>query len=109
MRNVKGRRRGNNKKFLRSVRRTTKNILLMPGRIPQITADTVEASMRICEVFGVLFVVTLVARLTVENTIFQVLNLVSGIAFFGLMAFIKLADYQDKLIREQLSNYMYLR
>lgn len=107
--NTKGRRARNRRKLARSIRRTAKNVLLMPGRIPPITVDTVEIAMKICEVFGVLFVASLVGKLATDNTIVSVINLITGIIFFGFIAFIKLADYQDRLIKEQLSNYIYLR
>lgn len=104
------RRRGRKKgKLARSIRRSIRNILLMPGKIPPITAQTVEVTMKACEVFGVLFVGTLIANLISENLVISYANIVLGIIFVGLMAFIKLAGYQDRLIREQLSNYIYIR
>lgn len=106
---TKGRRAKNRRKFARNVKRTLKNVLLIPGKIPPITEGMVEISMRICEVFGVLFVGTLVANLASDNPTIAIINIVMGLLFFGLMAFIKLADYQDRLIREQLSNYIYIR
>lgn len=110
----KSRRRGKKKgsfsrNFSRSVRRAIRDILLIPGRIPPIHAQTVEVLMKVCETFGVLFVITLVANLISDNTGITVLNVIMGIFFIGLMFLIKLADYQDRLIREQLSHYIYIR
>lgn len=103
-RNVRRRR-----KFVRTVKRTVRAVLLMPGRIPPIDIRTVEMCMRFCETCGILFVITLIAHMINESTFIAGLNLTLGIAFFGLILFIKLADYQDRLIRAEMANYIYIR
>jgi len=81
----------------------------MPGRIPPIDVRTVESSMRLCEISGVIFVLTLIAHLVSESRVIAGMNIIAGLAFFGLVFFIKLADYQDRLIRAQMADYIYIR
>ncbi len=81
----------------------------MPGRIPPIDVRTVESSMRLCEISGVIFVLTLIAHLVSESRVIAGMNITAGLAFFGLVFFIKLADYQDRLIRAQMADYIYIR
>jgi len=97
------------RKILRNIRRTVRAVLLMPGRIPPIDVRTVESSMKYCEMTGVLFVLTLIAHLISDSVIIAAVNITAGFAFFGLMFFIKLADYQDRLIRAQMADYIYIR
>ena len=97
------------RKLLRTVRRTVRAVLLMPGRIPPIDIHTVEASMRYCEFSGIVFVLTLIAHLVNDSRFVAALNFTAGVAFFGLIFFIKLADYQDRLIRAQMADYIYIR
>ena len=97
------------RKLAKGFKRTVRAVLLMPGRIPPIDISTVETCMRFCEVFGIAFVMTLIAHLISDSAIIAYLNLTMGVAFFGLMFFIKLADYQDRLIRAEMANYIYIR
>lgn len=109
MTDVQRRRAKNRRKFARNVRRTARNVLLMPGKIPPITMDMVEVAMRVCEVVGVLFVISLIANLVSDSSAVSMINLVMGVIFAGFLLFIKFAGYQDRLIREDLSNYIYIR
>lgn len=97
------------RKLARGFRRTVRAVLLMPGRIPPIDERTVEVCMRFCEVCGIAFVMTLIAHLISDSGFVAGLNFMMGLAFFGLMFFIKLADYQDRLIRAEMANYIYIR
>ena len=97
------------KKFLKTYRRTIKRILLIPGKFPPVGVHAVEIATKICETFGVFFVGTLIATLTSESSAVATANIIVGIVFFGLLVFLKLADYQDRLIRENMSNYIYIR
>ena len=97
------------RKLLRNIRKTVRAVLLMPGRIPPIDDRTVESGMRYCEITGIIFVLTLIAHLTCDSVVVAALNITAGIAFFGLIFFIKLADYQDRLIRAQMADYIYIR
>lgn len=97
------------RKILRSLRRTVRAVLLMPGRIPPIARGTVELCMRYCEIVGIAFVLTLIAHLISDSIVIAGLNYTTGFAFFGLIFFIKLADYQDRLIRAQMADYIYIR
>lgn len=97
------------KKLLRNCRRTIRKVLLMPGKFPPVSIHAVEIATKICETFGVFFVGTLIAHLTSENTAVAAANVIVGVVFFGLLVFLKLADYQDRLIRENMSNYIYIR
>lgn len=109
MTEVERRRAKKRKKMVRNVRRVIKGVLLMPGKIPPIDDRTVGAAMKACETFGVLFVGTLIAHLISESSAVSVINVLMGLIFFGLLFFIKLAGYQDRLIREELSNFIYIR
>ena len=97
------------RKLAKGLKRTVRAVLLMPGRIPPIDARTVEVCMRLCETFGIMFVMTLIAHLTSDNSLIAGLNFTMGFAFFGLMFFIKLAEYQDRLIRAEMADYIYIR
>lgn len=97
------------RKVLRCVKRTVRAVLLMPGRIPPITKGTVELCMKYCEAAGIAFVLALIAHLISDSGIIAMLSYTTGVAFFGLMLFIKLADYQDRLIRAQMADYIYIR
>ena len=97
------------RKILRNFRRTVRAVLLMPGRIPPIDVQTVESSMRLCEIAGVIFVLTLIAHLVSDSGVVAGVNFAARFVFFGLIFFIKLADYQDKLIRAQMADYIYIR
>lgn len=97
------------KRFAKTCRRTLRKVLLIPGKFPPVGVQAVEIATKICEIVGVFFVGTLIAHLTTENSAVAATNLVAGIAFFGLLVFLKLADYQDRLIRENMSNYIYIR
>ena len=97
------------RKILRGLKRTVRTVLLMPGRIPPIDKGTVELCMRYCEAAGIMFVLTLIAHLISDSGLVATLNYLAGFAFFGLMFFIKLADYQDRLIRAQMADYIYIR
>ena len=97
------------RKILRNIRRTVRAVLLMPGRIPPIDVKSVEVCMRFCEVCGFLFVTTLIAHLCSDSSLMALLNVMMGIAFLGTILFIKLADYQDRLIRAQMADYIYIR
>jgi len=97
------------RKLARGFRRTVRAVLLMPGRIPPIDARTIEICMRFCEVCGVMFVMTLIAHLVSDSRLIAGLNFSMGVAFFGLILFIKLADYQDRLIRAEMADYIYIR
>lgn len=109
MTDVQRRRAKSRRKFARNVKRTARNVLLMPGKIPPITMDMVEVAMKACEIVGVLFVISLIANLVSDNAAISMINLAMGIIFVGFLLFIKFADYQDRLIREDLSNYIYIR
>lgn len=97
------------RKILRNIKRTVRAVLLMPGRIPPIDVRTVEVCMRFCEAFGIGFVSTLIAHLISDSNLIALFNLTLGFAFFGLILFIKLADYQDRLIRAEMADYIYIR
>lgn len=97
------------RKILRSLKRTVRAVLLMPGRIPPIDKGTVDVCMRYCEVSGIAFVLSLIAHLISDSGLIAGINFTTGVAFFGLMFFIKLADYQDRLIRAQMADYIYIR
>ena len=97
------------RKLARSIRRTLRGVLLIPGKFPPIGTQAVEIATKICETFGVFFVGTLIAHLISESTLIAALNIGVGMVFFGLLIFLKLADYQDRLIRENMSNYIYIR
>lgn len=97
------------RKLAKGVKRTVRAVLLMPGRIPPIDVKTVEMCMHFCEACGVMFVITLIAHLINESRFLAGVNLSMGLAFFGLIAFIKLADYQDRLIRAEMASYIYIR
>lgn len=109
MTEVERKRAKKRKKMARNVRRFVKNVLLMPGKFPPIDEKTVENAMKACETFGVLFVGTLIAHLISESSVVSIVNIIMGLIFFGLLFFIKLAGYQDRLIREELSNFIYIR
>lgn len=97
------------RKLAKGFKRTVRAVLLAPGRIPPIDERTVEICMRVCEACGIVFVMTLIAHLISDNSLIAGLNFTMGFAFVGLMIFIKLADYQDKLIRLQMADYIYIR
>lgn len=97
------------RKLAKGLKRTVRAILLMPGKIPPIDEGTVEICMRICEICGIAFVMTLIAHLISDSSLIAGLNFTMGAAFIGLISFIKLADYQDKLIRLQMADYIYIR
>jgi len=97
------------RKILRNIKRTVRAVLLMPGRIPPIDERTVEVCMRFCETCGFLFVTTLIAHLCNDSSILAGVNVTMGIAFLGTILFIKLAEYQDRLIRAQMADYIYIR
>ena len=97
------------RKFARNMRRTLRTVLLIPGKFPPISVQAIETATRVCETFGVFFVGTLIAHLINENQIVAALNIGVGVVFFGLLLFLKLADYQDRLIRENMANYIYIR
>lgn len=97
------------RKAAKSFKRFVRAILLMPGRIPPIDIRTVGICMRACETAGVIFVMTLIAHLISDSSLVAGLNFAMGVAFFGLIFFIKLADYQDKLIRAEMADYIYIR
>lgn len=107
--NSKRKRIRRRRKASKNFKRIVRAILLMPGKVPPIDVRTVEVCMRFCETCGVIFVMTLIAHLISSNPILTALNLTMGIAFFGLIFFIKLADYQDRLIRAQMADYIYIR
>lgn len=97
------------RKLAKGFKRTVRAVLLAPGRIPPIDDRTVEICMRFCEACGIIFVMTLIAHLISDNSLIAGLNFTMGFAFFGLMFFIKLADYQDRLIRAEMADYIYIR
>ena len=97
------------RKLAKAIRRTVRAVLLAPGRIPPIDERTVEVCMRFCEGCGIFFVMTLIAHLISDSAVVAGLNFTMGFAFFGLMFFIKLADYQDRLIRAEMADYIYIR
>lgn len=97
------------RKLAKGLKRTVRAVLLAPGRIPPIDERTVELCMRFCEACGIIFVMTLIAHLISDSGIIAGLNFTMGFAFFGLMFFIKLADYQDRLIRAEMADYIYIR
>ena len=97
------------RKLAKGFKRTVRAVLLMPGRIPPIDVRTVEVCMRFCEACGIAFVMTLIAHLISDSRLIAGLNFSMGFAFFGLILFIKLADYQDRLIRAEMANYIYIR
>ena len=109
MTEVERKRAKKRKRMARNVRRFVKNVLLMPGKFPPIDEKTVENAMKACETFGVLFVGTLIAHLISESSAVSIVNIIMGLIFFGLLFFIKLAGYQDRLIREELSNFIYIK
>lgn len=97
------------KKFVKNFKRSIRKILLMPGKFPPVSVQAVEIATKVCEILGVVFIGTLIAHLTSDNSLVAVANIAVGIAFFGLLIFLKLAYYQDRLIRENMSNYIYIR
>ncbi|MBS7305545.1 MAG: hypothetical protein SPH91_01960 [Lachnospiraceae bacterium] len=107
--NNKRKRLRRRRKLAKGFKRTLRAVLLAPGRIPPIDLKTVEICMRVCEICGIIFVMTLIAHLISESSILTGLTFTMGFAFMGLMFFIKLADYQDKLIRMQMADYIYIR
>ena len=97
------------RKLAKGLKRTVRAVLLMPGKMPPIDVRTVEVCMRFCEICGIAFVMTLIAHLISDSGLIAGLNFTMGLTFFGLMFFIKLADYQDRLIRAEMANYIYIR
>ena len=97
------------RKFVRNFKRTIRSILLMPGKIPPIDIRTVDLCMKLCEGVGLVFVGTLIATLIGKGGLVSVVNLISGLAFAGLLLFIKLADIQDRLVRLEMADYIYIR
>jgi len=97
------------RKLARNIRKMLKAVLLIPGKFPPVGVQTVEVATKVCETFGVFFVGTLIAHLLSESPLLTAINFGVGAVFFGLLIFIKLADYQDRLIKENMSNYIYIR
>lgn len=97
------------RKLAKGFKRTVRAVLLMPGRIPPIDERTVDLCMRFCEACGFIFVMTLIAHLVNDSRIIAGINFSMGVLFFGLILFIKLADYQDRLIRAEMADYIYIR
>jgi len=97
------------RKFVRNIKRTVRSILLMPGKIPPIDLRTVDFCMKLCETVGIVFVGTLIATLIGNSSVVSVINLIAGFVFAGLLLFIKLADIQDRLVRLEMADYIYIR
>lgn len=109
MREIQRRNKRKKHKFSRVCKRVLRTILLMPGKIPPIDIKTIEVCMKLCETIGVVFSCFLIANLITENAFVSTCTYLTGFAFAGLVLFIKLADYQDRLVRERLADYVYIR
>lgn len=103
------RKRKRKTKFAKTCRKILRTILLMPGKIPPIDVKTIEICMRMCEVFGVAFSCFLIANIITVSSFVSMCTYITGVAFAGLALFIKLADYQDRLVREKLADYVYIK
>lgn len=93
------------KKMIRDAKRALTNFALTPARMPRITEDKVDRVMRICEAMALIFTALLIGHIASPLLIGTLPVVVSGIVFAGLLAFILLADYQDKLVEYELYGY----
>ncbi|MBO4902026.1 MAG: hypothetical protein J5518_04475 [Lachnospiraceae bacterium] len=76
-----------------------RTVLLMPSRIPRVSAQTVTAAVKACEIIGIAFVVLLICSMLNPSGLLAALRTVSALAFFTLFFFIKLEEYQEVLER----------
>ncbi len=109
MTEIQRRKRHKKSKFSKMMRRTLRTVLLMPGKIPPIDMKTIELCMKLGEMFGIAFSCFLIANLIIDSTFVSTCTYLTGLIFAGLIMFIKLADYQDRLMREKLADYVYIR
>jgi len=84
-------------------------VLLLPGKLPPVSFVTVHKAMVLCEMTGVIFAISLIASLSGLGGLLPVINVISGAVFLMTMAFIKLCDYQNMLMKEHLADYVYIR
>lgn len=99
------RRQRRRRKVTRSVKRTLTGIVLAPARMPRITGEKAENLMRICEIVAILFVALLILHMAFPEFMGVTIVVIAGAVFAGLLALIRLGDYQDKLVEYELYGF----
>jgi len=89
------------KRLKRNVKRTIRMILLAPGKLPRVRLHMLEQAVRVCEISGIIFVVSILTYLLQPDNINIALSIVSALIFMGFLFVIKLEQYQEVLDRQE--------